>query len=381
MDDPAPDTRLHALDGLRALAVGLVFLHHGATSAIAQSLLDHGHAAAGRALGSLTAAGVELFFCLSGVVLLRRYLRTPGPFDARTYFRRRFTRLYPPFAAAWLFAGAAIWVVGENPTWWTAISRLPRFDPADFAAESALGIGGGGAYNWAWWSLAPEMVFYATVPLIVGALRRRRDPDAAVRWLLLSGGLLSMVFFYFAPTASHGQVATMFAQYFVCFCVGILLARRPLTATERRLSLAAGVALLALAFASPRANVHVGYAFLFMPLIDACMRGTPAASRLFGGAGMVWLGERSYSLFLTHYSVINISCLAASAMFPKGAAYFAVSRGLSVVGSLVVACLLFGLVERWFARGLVTADRLFPWSAPRPRRARPAELEARPSQL
>lgn len=361
----ANDQRLHALDGLRAFAVILVFIHHIFVANITQGALATSHPVLARALGSMTAAGVELFFCLSGVVLLRRYLQRNAPLETGTYFWRRLTRLYPPFFFAWLFGGISIWLIDQSPTWWTETAHLANFDFKTFAREGGLGIGGLGYYNWAWWSLAPEVAFYCTVPLIVATLRRHADIDSAVMWLLISGSALSMTFSYAALNANHRQVLAMFAEYFSCFCVGILLARRLLTRRERLVSLTVGAFLLVLAFIEPRANIHVGYAFVFMPLIDACLRPASLSARIFGGDAMVWLGERSYSLFLIHFSVLNLACLVASLAFPKGPAYFLLSRTLALAGSMLITCLLFSFVERHFARGLVTANKRFPWSSSR----------------
>ncbi|HEX7637583.1 MAG TPA: acyltransferase [Burkholderiaceae bacterium] len=348
--------RLHALDGLRALAVGLVFMHHTVTGNIAGQALTR-HPFAQQAVGSIGSAGVELFYCLSGVVLLRRYLRAGAEFSLTDYAQRRFVRLYPPFVVAWLFAGLVIWLINANPTWWTATSMLPRFGWASFLQEAVLGVGSRTTYNWAWWSLAPEIVFYAAVPLILFGLRRCRDIDRAVAILLLAGTAFSLSCFMLAPKAGHQQTFWMFGQYLVCFCVGTFLARRSLTRLERGISLVAGTGILLLAFANPRINLHVGYALLFMPLVDACLHGSTAASRFFGRHGFVWLGERSYSLFLTHYSVITLSCLAASAMLHRGAAYVLASRFIALPASILVACALFTWVERRFAHGLTTAGR------------------------
>jgi peptidoglycan/LPS O-acetylase OafA/YrhL len=83
---------------------------------------------------------------------------------------------------------------------------------------------------------------------------------------------------------------------------------------------------------------------------------------LFSKPELVWLGERSYSLFLTHYAVIAVVCdLTAGEVSQKGVLYFAMSRVCSLIASLVVACALFQLVEARFAHGLATARQLVPW--------------------
>ena len=111
----------------------------------------------------------------------------------------------------------------------------------------------------------------------------------------------------------------------------------------------------------PTLNPHVGYGLAYFGLVATTMRtGTVLSNRL-AAAPMVWLGERSYSLFLTHYSVIFLCNWAVSQFVPgKGLAFYAASRALAVPGALIMACVVFHLIERRFAHGLVTGHHLLP---------------------
>src|SRR5262245_31184764 len=103
--EPAPPKRaaterFHQLDGLRAVAVGVVIFHHCLTNPINQLLRARGFNYLADALYFTTGSGVELFFVLSGVVLLRPYVRGARPFKPSTYFLRRIERLWPPYLVA-----------------------------------------------------------------------------------------------------------------------------------------------------------------------------------------------------------------------------------------------------------------------------------------
>ena len=361
--------RVHALDGLRALAVALVFAHHVVGAQLARSLSDGGHAVAARFAGSLGSSGVELFFCLSGVVLLRPYLKFGRTMDVRKYLWRRVLRLYPPFLGAWVLAGLTVWFVGHYATWWTATSQMPRFDALGLLAEVGLGIGSSTSYNWAWWSLAPEVLFYSLVPVLVFGMQRTREPARSASFVLVACAVLSLAAFAAEPRAGHERLVWMLAQYAVCFAVGTLLASRPLKTWERRGGLLVAALLFAGAALSERVNLHAAYALLFLVLVDSCLRPGSAVAGRFGRHSLVWLGERSYSIFLIHFSAIELSCLLASTVFDKGAGYVLVSRALSVIATLVLACLLFEFVERRFATGLTTGNQPFPWSLQRRLRA------------
>lgn len=349
--------RLHALDGLRAVAALIVVAYHLGWANVADALTQQGHLSWGRAMAGLGASGVELFFVLSGVVLLRPYLRAGRPMRAGSYLARRAIRLYPPYVAAWLLAGMTVWLMTEHPTWWDA--RVPPFDWADWLAQAAIVQAGGVSYNFAWWSLTVEIVFYAVAPLLVAALVRL--PPRSHR-ALLALTVVAAQAIYLAPAGSGlSHLAWQFGSYAACFAAGVSLATED---PPPALAMGAGLAGIAWVLAStavPALNPHVGYALAYFGLVASAMRSGSALSNGLSSAPMVWLGERSYSLFLTHYSVIFLCNWAVSQLVPsKGLAFYAASRSLAAPGTLLVACLVFHLIERRFAHGLVTGNNLLP---------------------
>ena len=64
---------------------------------MAASLVAGGHTAIGTFLSHFGASGVELFFTLSAVVLLRPYLRFSRRMAIGQYAWRSVVRLWPPF--------------------------------------------------------------------------------------------------------------------------------------------------------------------------------------------------------------------------------------------------------------------------------------------
>jgi peptidoglycan/LPS O-acetylase OafA/YrhL len=122
-----------------------------------------------------------------------------------------------------------------------------------------------------------------------------------------------------------------------------------------------GIAIAGASIVGLPVNGRAGFGLIYMALVSHVLTPRTSASRLLSSPLLVWLGERSYSLFLTHYSIIALACWTTSLFIDgKSLAYFAVSRSLAVIGSLVVACLLFEGVERRFAHGLTTAGMWLP---------------------
>jgi len=159
--------RIHYIDGLRAFAVCLVLFHHSLGGVIAGILAK---AEAPEKLISLaryiTGSGVELFFCISGIVLLKPYLQGQKKFSYISYFLRRFERIYPAYWGALLLGGLVILFVSTFPTWYSR-EILPKFNFFDWMSQVSLLPFSTATYNAAWWSLSIELMFY-----LIGTVNR-----------------------------------------------------------------------------------------------------------------------------------------------------------------------------------------------------------------
>lgn len=375
MDDPAlpavgtgaaislrsspPRLRLHELDGLRAVAVLLVVFTHSFAGPTSDLLVRLGLPRLGQAVPYVSTSGVDLFFVLSGVVLLRPYLRRQRPFVIRTYLWRRVQRLWPPYAAALLFAGVVILATHLHPTWYSR-SVLPKISVLGWVRQVGIVNLGWTTYNGAWWSLSLEVIFYLLAPLaVVGLLlfgRRRYLSFAAVP----AAVVLSLIDVNL-NWHSVGDVPYLFGTYLPCFALGCLLARVDLNRRAGMALVAFGCLYSILGFEFPSLNGHIGLAALYGGLITLAL-SRRRLSDLLARPRCVWLGERSYSLFLVHFSVFYLTDYLASLVLQhRSNIYVVVSRGLGLPLALLGAMVLFSMVERRFARGLVTANSFWPW--------------------
>ena len=149
-----------ALTGLRAVAAGLVLLHH--FNPLAPERF-------GWRLHSLVAEmhiGVTVFFVLSGFLIGYRYLGRPGAL--RTYFVNRFARIYPLYFLLTTLTLALLhygrhqpFVVGQYLLNITLLRGL-------FEQDVYSGIAQG-------WSLTVEEMFYVSAPLAFWLIRRNRQ--------------------------------------------------------------------------------------------------------------------------------------------------------------------------------------------------------------
>ena len=356
--------RLHALDGVRAVAASLVVLHHfGATNG-AITLAAHGYRLTGALISGVTAGGVELFFVLSGVVLARPYLRAKRPMIVTSYFLRRVQRLFPPFLVAWLVSGLSIYLAASFPTWWIVSENLPPFHLQDWLQQIGIIYWGDRLYNPPVWSLSTEVVFYLLVPLLIPLFRHVPESRILVIPFFIVSILASTL--AFAHPLLSLTVFNRLIMYSSCFCGGMLLAAVDFTPIVRRSVAFAGAAWVVCSAYVEALNPHVGWGLLAFALVSSASDYNTAIEKVLSRPLFVWVGERSYSLFLTHWAVIlltyhGVSRLTAS----KGAAYFLETRILAAPLMLLAAMLLFHFVERRFAKNLVTANAFWPWSVSR----------------
>ncbi len=361
---PGAPARQHALDGLRAVAATTIVLFHLGLTALVAAALGGGDRIS-RFMHALGSSGVELFFTLSAVVLLRPYLTRQRRMDVRLYLRRRIGRLWPPFLGAWLLAGATVAIVSAYPTWWP--SAMPPFDWGTWTSQAFILYTGNAAYNFAWWTLTIEVVFYLLAPLLVVMLAGRERRTMAI--VLIVSIIVAQCATVMPAEPALVGLAARFLVFASCFVGGILLATHKLSAATRWVVSGVGAMFIVGNALDARIDGHVGFGLLYMAIVSSALQDQGAMSALLSRRLPVWLGERSYSLFLTHYSVIALACWSTSLLFHgKGVAYFIVSRTIAVVGALLVSCILFELVESRFANGLLTAGEWWPGRRRPPRR-------------
>jgi peptidoglycan/LPS O-acetylase OafA/YrhL len=142
--------------------------------------------------------------------------------------------------------------------------------------------------------------------------------------------------------------------------MGIVAAKTDIAPSVGRTLVALGVLLVLLAAGLRPDAIHAGFGLLYGGVVGLAIAGGGLA-RLLSRPLAVWLGERSYSLFLVHVAAFHLTdWLVAFATPHRGLAYAVLTRAIGLPLALVLAMLLFHAVERRFAHGLVTADRFWP---------------------
>lgn len=363
--------RIDSLDGLRGVAALIVVVYH--CLLVTPTLWDQ---IAGRPVRNdvqwvlaytplriIWAGGeaVWIFFVLSGFVLVRPYLAGRRVYAGR-YYVRRALRLYVPFFGSFALA-VALRAARPDPSGhfngWIFVHRLPTAT-GDAVRTLFLFAGDSTNYNDVWWSLRWEVWFSALLPVVVIGARRFR-PHAgkvAIACLVALGvsnaGVTTVHLFGFG----HDNPLL----YLPMFGVGVALAMgedRVRGFLEHRsvraialatlgcvIALTSTVALLA---ALQRPGLSVTPAWMIAGPIGVAGAGGLVALALCGAGvrevlatrPMVWLGTRSYTLYLIHEPIIVTLVLVFGL---RTLTWWWLPVGIGV--SIAATALIYPLIER-----------------------------------
>lgn len=360
--------RIDFLDGFRGFACLLVMMHHSLKSLV-KLILEKVHLSElYYYASSFTQSGVEIFFVLSGFVLTYKYfLNQPINFNVIQYFKRRFLRIYPPFLAAWLIACVVIYANTGWPTWYSAV--LVKFD-----WKTALGFLymfrlKSDYYNLAWWSLQIELVFYFMVPFIFFG-KEVIKKNSRLKWfyvtiiIVLSLSIQYITALIFPDYYSMDQLILstfMFFNYVLCFFMGVSIAAAYWKSNDLLVMIPLGLAFVIVSKFTYYSFANIGYGLIYGGVIVVMLSRESFLTRFFEHKNLIWFGERSYSFFLTHFSVFYLSNYFVSHYVEERNIWYGLfSRIIGWTLSFVIGILVFELVEKRFTYNLKTGNKILP---------------------
>jgi len=309
------------IDGLRFVAIVATILAH---------ILGETSARSGYALPTRTPVdvleimdrggrGVQVFFAISGFILaqpfLRQHLLHGKAVSLKAFFKRRLTRLEPPYILSLLIYAMAWIVKGGFPSSILQSLLTHIVYLLNFTHLTSL--------NFVTWSLEVEVQFYIVAPLI-GCLY-------AIRWtglrrslmvtLIACSGLISFAM-------SHSKVAWNLPGQLQFFLVGFLVADlragRAESASSRWWDVASLFIWIAL-FASPQKESTFLLPVLILMAFLATFYG-PTTRSIFRTRWIALTGGMCYSFYLMHMLVISVA--------------FKFTRHLVVSSSFALSCLI-----------------------------------------
>lgn len=305
--DALPDPkhrRRPQLDGLRAVAVTIVVVHH--------------------AIEPLSFGGwfgVDVFFVLSGFlitsILLRDWTRA-GTLSIPTFYIRRLLRLYPALLATLIvMVPFSLWLEGGNPLRTLLFAAIG----GTYTANLAMTVQDGNLGWWTHlWSLAMEEQFYLVWPVILLFLLRRRVPRTKLAVGLAGYAVLAIVVSVIAyKHGGHNFDPIGRSQGLALGCLLAVVMRSAAGAqwVSARSAVLAVVGWLGLLGIVVVATITTTGEQFFVPvasLVSLALIASLAApgaedrgvGRPLSWRPVVYVGELSYAIYLWHFPLLAL---------------------------------------------------------------------------
>jgi peptidoglycan/LPS O-acetylase OafA/YrhL len=375
-----PSSRgIDSLTGIRGVAAVWVFLTHYQAVMVAYI---HSPAIQQSSFLYNGFRGVDLFFVLSGFILMHVHGEDFRAFHEATFWRfyvLRFFRVYPLNTVVLLALLPIGLAMPELVTWFRTDHGIPipyhnhDFSAAGFVQSLFLAQTWSffkpGEWNGPAWSLSAEVFGYAIFPLLAHFLIWRRSALACAANAFINLAILMALLALFnhtrdSPTGTFGLVRMIFG-----FIAGMSMARC-FQLLHGAIHLGQPVALVSCAFivgaiALPAGNMFVVFGFCGLIFALAFQQG-PIDAALSSGPAM-FMGRISFSFYMIHYVPLKISIWLAQTTFADSGLSTRIFCLVSVAGiCLVLAVITYRYVERplqRYARSVSMGSRGVPGHA------------------
>jgi exopolysaccharide production protein ExoZ len=354
MGNGAPGRKVLGLQLLRAVAAMMVAYSHLMERVVLRGFVDPAAWWLNIAVGRF---GVCVFFAISGFVMIHANGAQFGADGYRTklgvFFKRRLARIYPLYVVATLAYMAFVWATKHEAYPAIALVKSLLFIPYLnnlHLYQPVYGLG---------WSLNYEVFFYC----VVGAalVLPMRQAVCTICLVIVALVLLGLPLEPDQVRYHGADLAWYFTRPVMLYFVAGVLARAiPPQGFERGIAnpVAIAVALVAMGLAYwTGASEWIAAPFMFVLIRAVSHHVTYDGLWPPGERAVEFLGDSSYSLYLTHSFVLGGITIGVARLVHAPVAAMLACLALGLVATVATAALAYLYIERplvrWATRWLL----------------------------
>ena len=348
--------RLESLDGLRAIAVLLVVVAHSGL----------GHFVPG-------GTGVTIFFVLSGFVITRIALReyvSLGTFNVFHFYLKRGLKILPPLAAIVLIP-TLIYAQFSYVEWEHVLAQFAFSFNWVYMSGAAHVLPGSGVV----WSLSIEEQFYIAFAVLWLVLIKFKSPTKSMMAVAFSIAIFSAASrfvlaldpenqhrIYYGTDTRIEAIALGVAGALLISTIEIRLqhVQKSTFVIDLTLALSAALMVASLTFREPwfrdtlRYSIQAWVALVWVALLASSLdsRLLNAFRKILSVRGLVAIGLASYSIYLVHLILIDMSYPMASSwpIWIQVVFFSSISLTAGLFAYMLIEFPLLALKRRLFGR-------------------------------
>jgi peptidoglycan/LPS O-acetylase OafA/YrhL len=268
--------------------------------------------------------GVDVFFVLSGFLITTLLIREHdrgGTIAFRAFYMRRALRLFPAIVVVVVFTLVAVKVFSTGNEVHITVWHLPLV--ALYVGNWARALDFNNALGWLGqtWSLAIEEQFYLLGPGLIFLLIRKLPVrrwsgsilfgaallDMGYRFAMLEKGWSIDRLFYGMDTHCDGLLVGCALAFWMSDGLVARTSRRRVVATGAAIAVIIGLSVTvpigSIAISAGIPIVEIATAIAVWQLVT--VEGT-GVHRVLESRTLVWIGQRSYGLYLWHFPIYQI---------------------------------------------------------------------------